>query len=204
MLIGMLRHGETEANRREIVQGRSDLYGLTREGESQIIQVANRVAEMKLPFKKIYSSPARRAKETAAILSSVLGLDVEYSEALWEMDFGDLEGLSYSEVYKRQDFPVMEKNFSRYRAPGGEHAQEVQQRVLSFLEILNEDVLVVSHAIAIASVLCWIKGLSLDYVWNQSVRNGHLYLIEKKDREYRLLDELTFFSKDADGNSLVK
>ncbi|RKX46292.1 MAG: histidine phosphatase family protein [Thermotogae bacterium] len=187
MIVGMIRHGETNANRDEIVQGRLDIHGLTKRGRQQIERLAQYIGELGIPFRWIYSSPSRRARETAEILSYVLGLQVEYDTSLLEMDFGKLEGLPYSEVYKRKDFRTMAERFSQYRAPGGERSVDVQQRMVNFLEQLRVNTLIVSHAIAIATVLCWIKDLSLDHVWEQNVGNGHLYLLEKKGGRFTII-----------------
>lgn len=187
MIVGMIRHGETDANRNEIVQGKLDIHGLTKRGRQQIERLAQYIGELGVPFTRIYSSPSRRARETAEILSYVLGLQVEYDTSLLEMDFGELEGLPYSEVYKRKDFQTMAEHFSQYRAPGGERSVDVQQRMVYFLEQLRANTLIVSHAIAIATVFCWIKDLSLDHVWEQNVGNGHLYLLEKKGGSFTIM-----------------
>ena len=105
-----MRHGHSQANEQSLIVSDPDdgvnLYGLSELGQQQ---VRARLAQMPLGFDssvKIVSSDFLRAKETAAIVATGLGVmePVRFSEQLRERFFGDFDGGSdtrYPEVWNR-------------------------------------------------------------------------------------------------------
>ncbi|MCF8480641.1 MAG: histidine phosphatase family protein [Rhodospirillum sp.] len=89
-----LRHGESTTNRAGIIAGWRDPE-LTELGREQALQAMAVLAHH--PVTSIFSSPLRRAWDTAAPTSRVLGLPVEAVEGLKERNWGDLEGRPLSE-----------------------------------------------------------------------------------------------------------
>ena len=85
--IYIIRHGKTEMNKANLLQGRSD-YPLNEEG----IRQAQKAAELlrDVHFDHVFSSPLGRALQTAAIL--VPGVKPAVDELLIEMDYGPFEG----------------------------------------------------------------------------------------------------------------
>ncbi len=99
--ITLLRHGESVGNAEARWQGQAE-YPLTETGRAQARALAKRWKHEKVIFDHIISSPLERTKETAEIIASALGLQVEY-EPLWlERDNGEYSGLTAHEV--RQNF----------------------------------------------------------------------------------------------------
>lgn len=84
-----LRHGETEANARDIVSGALDVE-LTALGREQARVAARTLAAE--PITAIYSSPLRRARETAEAVGQALRLPVRIVPELGERGQGELEG----------------------------------------------------------------------------------------------------------------
>lgn len=85
-----VRHGENPANlTREFSCRRVD-YSLTEKGIQQARETARHFAE--IPLAAIYSSPHKRAAETAAILAAPHRLPVSILDQFREVDVGDLEG----------------------------------------------------------------------------------------------------------------
>lgn len=86
----LLRHGENPANLSKEFSNRKVDQPLTTKGILQAEQTAEHFAGLGL--NAIYSSPLKRAKQTATIIAKRLGLDVTVMEAFREIDVGSLEG----------------------------------------------------------------------------------------------------------------
>ncbi len=84
-----IRHGETDWNADHRLQGRADIPL----NEKGIEQAEKQIAALKtLGINKIVSSPLLRAKQTANIIASALGVDVVFEEKLTEIHLGSNEG----------------------------------------------------------------------------------------------------------------
>ncbi len=153
--IVMVRHGETDWNRENRFQGHADT-SLNEPGRGQAHALAQEL--VRESFGAVYSSPLERAFETARIIASQLGLDVEPSAGLMEVDVGSWSGLTRSEVEAR--FP---EGYARWIEFGhgwddGESYDELGERVVSdLLKIAmrhaDELVLAVTHGGPIRSAL---------------------------------------------------
>lgn len=110
-----LRHGESIGNAESRWQGQSD-YALTDKGRKQASALANRWKSEAVKFDLIISSPLVRAKETAEIIASALGVKVALDPILLERDIGEMEGLTVEEVRKRPQPPYV----TPYDSIGGE------------------------------------------------------------------------------------
>jgi 2,3-bisphosphoglycerate-dependent phosphoglycerate mutase len=84
-----LRHGETDVNRLGLVAGRSDVE-LNETGWRQARAAAQRLKTHRIDA--IYSSPLKRARDTASCIASALGLEMVIVPDLAERNWGELEG----------------------------------------------------------------------------------------------------------------
>ena len=91
----LLRHGETDWNVERRMQGHRDI-GLNEAGRRQAVDAALSVAA--LDPQVIVSSDSMRARDTAATVAQICGLDVALDERLRETSMGDWEGLTRDEV----------------------------------------------------------------------------------------------------------
>lgn len=92
----LVRHGRTRANAEHRWQGRTD-WPLDEEGRRQ----ARRLAAAAPDVDVLFSSPLRRAVETAEVLAARNGGRFITDPGLVEMDFGSWEGLTRNEVVDR-------------------------------------------------------------------------------------------------------
>jgi len=159
----LLRHGETKANRENLVLGTSDV-GLTNLGKCQAHASALRISN--LGPDAIYTSPYTRAIETAQYISRLTGLNPNPMTGLQEMDSGEMEGTDAKRM--EELFPEYmarwEKDASTTRPPGGETLGEVHSRAWkSALEISrlheNKHIVIVTHMFPIQGILCNAMGL---------------------------------------------
>lgn len=144
-----MRHGETDWNRRQLVQGHEDQSRLTDEGRQHVGNVASSLADES--FTLIVASDLRRAQESAAIAATILGVAVVSSALLRERNFGPFEGGPRSaltpEVTGIRDDVVVD---TTARPQGGETLDEMAQRGRVFLKLVvekwpDENLLVVTH-----------------------------------------------------------
>lgn len=144
----LARHGETDWNRDNRFQGHAD-PPLNELGRRQSAELAE--ALVGEAIERVYTSPLRRAAETAEIVARRLGVEAEPVEALREIDVGAWSGLTRSEVAER--FP---EAYARWveRAPygfeDGETYDELAARVLPAVRGLaarhaGATILVVTH-----------------------------------------------------------
>jgi probable phosphoglycerate mutase len=163
----LLRHGQTEHTPERRYSGRNELP-LSLTGRAEAEAAAARSAE--LGIEVIVASPLRRARETAEIVAATLGLPVEFDEDLVELDFGDLEGLSFEEA--RTKHPLAARRFGAdvtVAAPGGESVMDVSTRVARARRRLlarheGRSVLVVSHVTPIKLLLAAALDVDEDVV----------------------------------------
>jgi len=91
----LVRHGRTSLNAEGRFRGRLDVP-LDDEGRRQAEAAAERLAAVDLAA--VYSSPLRRALETAQPIAARHGLEVQIEERLVDLDHGAWEGLTAAEA----------------------------------------------------------------------------------------------------------
>lgn len=145
----LIRHAEPEAEARGRCYGTLDI-GVSDEGLRQADRLARALAEVGLAA--IYTSPRRRALQTASALGRVHGLAPVVDERLCEIDFGDFEGRTYEEVEREHPdlFRRWMETPTEIEFPNGESYERFQARaLLALASILDnhrrDTVAVVTH-----------------------------------------------------------
>lgn len=128
----LARHGETDDNAAARFQGRRDPT-LNDRGRAQAAALAERLAGEGL--RALYSSPLRRAHETARIVAARIGLQVVLDERLVEADVGRWAGMLHAEViaFDPEGFAAWRAADPAFRCPGGESVAEQAARVAEAL-----------------------------------------------------------------------
>ncbi len=124
----LLRHGETDWNRQGRMQGRGD-SPLTLRGAAQADALARAAAL--LGVRRVLASPLGRARATAERVAVAAGCPRELRDALVEMDFGQLAGLTLDEVREKRPglLEAREDDRWNHRWPGGESYADVLERL---------------------------------------------------------------------------
>lgn len=163
MNIILVRHGQTDWNVQDLLQGRSDIE-LNENGKKQTIETANKLIDMNIDA--IYVSPLKRTMDTANQINKTRNLKLNIDNRLIERGFGNYEGKSKVEFRKYWDF---ELNMSDN---GVEKIQELFVRVYNLLKELkekykeNQTVLLVTHNgvnLAVTSILNGMKDNIFEY-----------------------------------------
>lgn len=163
--IYLIRHGEILATKPRRFIGRTELP-LTTHGKEQIRSLGEVLARHS--FDKLICSPLSRCQESGAILAGALGTTRKTEDGLSEIDLGDWEGLTVTEVQSTfpGEYEKRGKNLPGYRPKGGESFSDLHDRVwpalLRIVEATTSTTAVVAHAGVIRVLLCHVLGLSLE------------------------------------------
>lgn len=156
----LVRHGQTVWNQEKRFQGSLNSE-LTTLGVRQAELLSKRLEKIKIDV--VYSSPMKRAIETAKIITND-GLDIKVDDAFAEMSFGNWEGRFYHEVNELEPdmFYALFNEPENYLPTTGESFIEVRTRVVGrILELLNnhseETILIVAHGIVIKSIISFFE-----------------------------------------------
>jgi probable phosphoglycerate mutase len=169
--IFLIRHGESTYNREDRVQGDSDFSVLTDHGARQAEQLKEALEAGVTEnggFDSIYSSPLKRAMETAHIIRPK-GLDIMTDVRLKERGFGTLQGMFSSEFEEK--YPEIWKAYNSVKSldgvKGAESSEDFQERAWDALQDIIEEnkgkkVLVVTHGGIIKVIIAKIMGVPLE------------------------------------------
>lgn len=132
----LVRHAQPPEDARGRCYGSLDV-GLSVRGRRDA-QLLARTLD-RIPLAAIYSSPSRRAVETAAPLAAIHGLTTTVDEGLREIDFGDFEGRSYDEI--ERTYPELYRQWMEeptlVQFPGGESYTRLRVRALAAMEAIR-------------------------------------------------------------------
>ncbi len=178
----LLRHGLTVHTPERRFSGRNDL-ALTEDGGTQITAAATRLAA-RGSITALVSSPLRRTRDSAQIVADALHLPVDVDDDLIELDFGSLEGLTWSQA--RSSYPDQLSTFlssADIPASGGESVSHVRTRMDRFLarvrtEHEGRDVAVLTHMMPIKVLLCMALDVPLSTVHRIFLAPASLSIVE--------------------------
>jgi len=191
----LVRHGETHENHRHRIQGLLDTE-LSDLGRRQARAVA--YALRNEPIQAIYSSPLKRALNTAREVDRLHGVGVQILKGLQEMDLGRLDGLRWQEV--GENYPDFWRRWladaASAQIPGGESLTRVQTRVWAAVEqVLAQGhqgpVVLVSHFFALLALIFKVLDLPLSEFRRMELGVGSISLLRlEEDRQilYRVND----------------
>ena len=190
-MLYIIRHGETASNRKNLLQGRSNL-SLNENGISQARSGGEMFKKMGVSFDKVYTSPLSRAIETA---SEITGAETIVDERLIEMDYGPYEGMDLTDP--APEVMAFFKDFAGTPAPDGmEQLADVVSRLGEFLEeikaeAIEKNILISTHAIAMKGALEYLTPDSKGSYWSRYIGNCSVYVSETGDGAYGVPYEIT-------------
>ncbi len=172
----LVRHGETDWNRVDRIQGGLDIP-LNAEGVRQAERLAVELSGMKIAA--IYSSPLKRAWQTAQAIAGKQCLKVKKVSALSEISQGKWQGLLVSEAKRRYRrlYPRWLSEPLTVRPPEGESLEEVSRRAeKACRRIINhhpqETVCLVTHKVTAALIKCRYLNLDRHRLWKLLPENA--------------------------------
>jgi len=177
-----VRHGITEFNSARRFAGYSDVE-LSATGYRQVERLRDRLVDDKIDA--VYSSDLRRALVTAEVISSKHKVDIATCPELREVNYGDVEGLTFDEIgHLYPEVAESIANFSlRLEFPGGESLEKFTERTSRFLDKLkrhepSQTILIVSHGGPLRVLVFCLLGIDLGH-WRQfRFENASLSIVE--------------------------
>ena len=168
-MIYLIRHGQTDWNKKFLIQGREN-NPLNEEGITQAHITANLLLNNDSNWDVIISSPLIRAVQTAEIIKDKLNLKspIIINNNVIEREFGAAEGLTISEeVYDRinnDDYDNLET------------CKELQKRSMdTIIDIVksfpNKKILIITHSHFIKGLLTQIDS---NFTWTSSLKNASI------------------------------
>jgi len=189
MELVLIRHGETEYNRADVFRGRIDLP-LNERGRMQAHAASEYLAEEE--FAAFYSSPLRRAMETAGAIAEPHGGKVRPMEDFIDVDYGEWSGKSIEEIASSwpREFAIWAEDPEKAVFPCGEAVTNVRERLREGMERLAREhdgrVLLVGHKLINRMILCYVLGLPTSGIWRMEQSNGAINNISWGERGWVL------------------
>jgi uncharacterized phosphatase len=176
MTLAFIRHGQTDWNRDQRLQGSSDIP-LNETGRAQARDAVATLAGT--DWEVIVSSPLSRARETASIIAAGLGIELgpAYDELI-ERDYGEGEGATEEDIVAK---------WPDRQYPGLESLDSVVARGRAALDRIDAEygernTLIVCHGTIIRYTLASLAGRPFE-----QIRNGSVATFERSGEAWRVL-----------------
>lgn len=189
----IVRHGQTDLNRRGIVQGRGMDTDLNDEGCKQAVQFFNAYKDVK--FDKIYISALKRTQQSIQQFID-LGIPFEKLSGLDELAWGIHEGQEATEENKAAFLHLMRdwmdgKLDTKFK--GGESPNEVKVRQQEALRLImsrpeEQTVLICMHGRALRLILCLLTDRPLTEMDSFPHQNLVLYKVNYNGEKFEIVD----------------
>ncbi len=181
--IYLIRHGETVYNKESIFRGRADIP-LNENGRKQALTTALKLKG--LGIEAIFSSPLKRAIETADIISSEIGAPVTQCVSFQNIDVGEWQAKAKADVQKQ--YPDLWRKWlstpEDLLIPGGEMISDVRERSVAGLkDLIGNDqtpgvFAIVSHRSVFKCLIAGLLGMNAPYFWKLRLDNCSISTVE--------------------------
>jgi probable phosphoglycerate mutase len=183
-----IRHGETDFNVAQRLQGRSETR-LNARGRTQAREYAGILRDLferdrHRPSDYAYaSSPLVRARETMELLRSELGLDpgaYGIDERLAEISYGAWEGFTLAEIQAHDPDVLQRRERDKwdFLPPGGESYREVAKRVAAWYATVTRDTVVAAHGGVARALMANFHILPEDDATHADILHGVVYVFD--------------------------
>ena len=186
-----LRHGQAKNNTERILAGRTPGVPLTEEGVDQSEKAAKFLEEMNISA--IYSSPIKRAKNTAEIVGKHNSIDVRIDDRLIELDMGKFTGKPYDEIFSSHGNVFMKfyRGELEIAHNGVETFEEVKKRILDMVDHVidnhpDENVVLVTHMDPIKAMLSTVVSFSPENLYELIIPNASLNIFREYKRKFSI------------------
>jgi broad specificity phosphatase PhoE len=185
----LARHGETVWNVEKIYRGRTDV-NLDEVGIKQAELLGKYLSNWEL--EAIYSSPLKRALDTANIIARYQKVSVHVAEGLIDFDYGEWQSLLEQEA--KRLYPTLHNewhnNPHKVKMPGGESLEDVRRRAIEVVnDVLSKyqgGVVLVSHRVVNKVLICSLLGLDNSHFWNINQDVGGITIFNYVDGRFVL------------------
>ena len=161
----LVRHGESEANTRNIIS--EDLYGypLTKNGRDQVKHTAMQLQG--IPVDNLITSPIQRTMETAEIISRIVNIEPKVDERIRESGLGNFNNKKVESLPKAMRMDL-----------GMESWESHQNRFKEVFSEVNGIWVIVSHALPIRAAICSFLDIDETESFGVEIRNASMSIVD--------------------------
>lgn len=185
-VIYYVRHGETDFNVEQRLQGRRDTV-LNARGRRQaqhcgeVLRDLFAREERSVQDLDYVASPLQRARETMQILREALGLDpraYDVDPRLMEISYGEWEGLTLPEIEAGTPGVLAQREGDKwdFSPPGGENYRELARRVGEWHAGLTRDTVVAAHGGGARALMALFELLPREEATHAHIAQGVVYV----------------------------
>lgn len=185
--LAVVRHGETEFNRRGLYQGHAD-SPLTPLGEAQALRLAPRLRALDCSA-TVQCSDLGRARRTTELLVRPTAHRIREDPTLRERCYGVFEGLSRAEIVEQYPDARIASGAANpdYTPQGGETQEEFGGRVIGAFDRIADEhvggrVIVVTHGGVVTAFARYVLGVPADAPRRFDIGNTSLSLFYRDER----------------------
>ena len=177
MLLYLVRHGQTEANRHRTFQGTTD-FPLNDTGHTQALDIMTYLRTE--PVTAMYTSPMIRARETAGPLAEHFSIVPESIPDFHEVDCGRWEGVVFDQIVEEDPERLGQwLTDPEVAAPDGESLGSVYRRVKDPLNRIVDThresegaIVIVAHGAVNRAIICHLLDIQPDRAFRFDQHNG--------------------------------
>lgn len=176
--IYVIRHGQTDYNVRQVVQGRGINSDLNETGIKQAQMFYQKYKH--IPFDTVYTSSLKRTQQTVQYFFESIK-HIQRHE-IDEIDWGVFEGVEHHPSLHEKYYGIIESwklNNLDNKIEGGESANELKNRIMPFYEEIisnsEENILVCTHGRTLRVLMCLFMNVPISEMDNFKHENTCLY-----------------------------
>lgn len=198
----LIRHGQSDfgwaGERWASARGEQWNPPLSEKGQEQATLLAKRLLVMDLDPFVVYSSPLRRASETAEVFGRLAGAEVAFADELVEAHIGGWEGKPFEEIIGSDPEVVQHIRNQQaiwHRAPGAERGDSFRARVRSAIDSIldghpEENALVFAHGGVINAYVGALLGLDQEMFFLPENTSLNSVDVDGEMRSVRFLNDV--------------
>ena len=190
----LIRHGESVWNGERRIQGNQDPALSSRGRRQADLLVAGLTDRLSKSVAAVYTSPLRRAAETAERIAGAFGFPIVPEPDIREMRLGRWEGMTVAEI--QTAFPGTYERWladpQTHPAPEGERLEVFGRRVTAAFDRMRAahpgaDLILVSHGGPIKALVCYVLGLDVRWLFRIKQDNTAVTAIEVDEATRRVV-----------------
>ncbi|WP_457556776.1 histidine phosphatase family protein [Candidatus Harpocratesius sp.] len=169
MKIALIRHAQTTWNKLKKVQGQAD-PPLSKEGREQAQKLHERIASELSQYSVIYSSPMKRALETAELIQGKSQVPIKIDNRLRSRNLGLFSGKTLESIQKKypQEFILWRTGVPSFCPPNGEPTRLMLEKLIDFLDFIknshssDESIMIVTHRESVGALMRMLSNSQID------------------------------------------